>query len=119
MNKILIGIKLFNNADYFSAHDFFEEEWRSCNSSDKLFFQGLTQISVGSFHFASGNFSGSLSQYKKALDKLEKYLPSYKNVDIQNIVLEFNAVVEELQSYFSKEIDSLKGVQLPTIKILN
>ncbi len=48
MLNITEGIKLFNNSDFFAAHDFFEGLWMEAKK-DKLFYQGLIQVSVGCF----------------------------------------------------------------------
>jgi predicted metal-dependent hydrolase len=41
LKDISEGIRLFNEADFFSAHDFFENCWLECAKADKLFFQDL------------------------------------------------------------------------------
>ncbi|MCB9219020.1 MAG: DUF309 domain-containing protein, partial [Ignavibacteriales bacterium] len=43
MIDISEGIKLYNNCDFFSAHDFFEDIWMDAEKSEKEFFQGLVQ----------------------------------------------------------------------------
>ncbi len=114
MDKFLLGISLFNDADYFSAHDAFEDEWRGCNNNDKLFFQGLTQIAVGSFHFASGNYKGSLSQFKKGVTKLRQYLPDYKNVDLSLLIENITEIIDILESNFDKKVN-MNQIDIPKI----
>ncbi len=86
LKDISEGIRLFNDADFFSAHDFFEDCWLNCANDEKAFFQGLVQISVGSFHLLSGNFKGSKSQYSKGIKKLEKYIPFFCDLDIKKLL---------------------------------
>lgn len=116
LKDILAAISLFNNGDYFAAHDFFEELWVEADKIDRLFFQGLIQVSVGSYHLINGNRKGSLSQFKKGTRKLKNYLPDYLNVDVQTLLLELKPIIEKLNS--SSEINDLKMLSnlIPTIK---
>lgn len=104
---ILAGIKLFNNADFFSAHDFFEDRWVECNREERLFFQGLVHVSVGCYHLISGNYKGSLSQFTKGKNKLSGYLPSYHNINLQILVNDIEFITQELNSG-SSNIDPKK-----------
>jgi hypothetical protein len=99
------GIKLFNNADFFSAHDFFESCWIECDKADKLFFQGMVQISVGCYHLISGNQKGCLSQFRKGIEKLRVYLPSHKNINLEPLVRKIELLSESLdENLFNQDI---------------
>ncbi|MFZ1288571.1 MAG: DUF309 domain-containing protein [Melioribacteraceae bacterium] len=97
MIDISEGVLLFNDCDFFAAHDFFEEVWMSAIKSEKEFFQGLVQISVGSFHLICGNKNGAKSQLTKGKFKLEQYLPSFYNVNIIKLVSELSILVEKIE----------------------
>ena len=53
---------------------------------DRLFYQGLIQTAVGLYHMTNGNLRGARSQFGKALDKLERYLPAYHGIDTGHLV---------------------------------
>ncbi len=88
MVDIQRGIDLFNDADFFSAHDYFEDLWMNCEKKDRLFYQGLVQISVGSYHLICANYKGALSQYNKGTEKLNKYVPNYLGVNLKKLLRE-------------------------------
>ncbi|MEW5843216.1 MAG: DUF309 domain-containing protein [Bacteroidota bacterium] len=44
MKDIIEGIRLFNESDFFSAHNIFEELWAESDREDRCFFQGLVLI---------------------------------------------------------------------------
>ena len=75
------GIEQFNTQCFFEAHDTWEELWRETSGPDRLFYQGLIQTAVGLYHLTNGNLRGARSQFGKALDKLEHYLPTYHGID--------------------------------------
>lgn len=97
MDNIIRGIELFNDADFFAAHDFFEDLWIDSNTDQKFFYQGLVHVSVACFHLISGNVTGALSQYSKGKMKLEKYVPDYAGVDVENLIVSINKIVSEIQ----------------------
>jgi len=80
------GIEQFNAQCFFEAHDTWEELWRDTSGPDRLFYQGLIQAAVGLYHLANGNFRGARSQFGKALDKLERYLPAYHGIDTAHLI---------------------------------
>jgi len=97
LEDILQGIELFNNCDFFEAHDFFEDLWFESNLIDKKFYQSLVHISVGSFHLISGNYFGTVSQFEKFVKKIEYYLPEYKNINTEKLKLEILVLLNDLK----------------------
>lgn len=112
--NIMEGIDLFNNHMFFEAHDFFEDIWMECDNKDRLFFQGLVQISVGCFHFISGNYKGALSQWKKSSGKLKKYLPKYRKIDIESLIIDLNVLILEVENGFNDNKNKIEII--PKIK---
>jgi len=94
LRDISEGIRLFNESDFFSAHDFFEDCWMECSREERLFFQGMVQISVGCFHLLSGNFKGSVNQYNKGIKKLENYRPSYAGINLEKLLREVDIIIK-------------------------
>ena len=118
LEDIIAGIELFNNADFFSAHDFFEELWFESKRDDKLFFQGLVQISVGCYHLICGNYKGASSQLNKGKTKLRSYLPSYKNLDLKKLLTEIELLLLDLNKSFSDSNYKVDISKLPKLIVL-
>lgn len=94
------GIKLFNNTDFFAAHDFFEELWMNAEQKDRLFFQGMVQISVAGYHLTHNNLNGAQSQYIKSTDKLKNYLPEYYGVNLKKLLDDAEEVKRNIANHF-------------------
>lgn len=92
------GINLFNGSYYFEAHDHFEEIWMETNGLNKLFYQGLIQVSVGSYHFTRNNYTAAHSQFSKAKNKLEKYVPIHLFVDVEKIIDELARIILQIET---------------------
>lgn len=82
------GIEEFNNHYFFEAHDTLEDLWHGTRGHDRLFLQGLIQVSVGFYHFLNRNFKGAHSQWTKAEQKLHQYLPSHRDVNVEKLLIE-------------------------------
>ena len=63
------GLAHFRNADYFAAHDAWEEVWQGLRGRQRLFWQAMIQLAVGAYHYTNGNRRGCLGQWSKALQK--------------------------------------------------
>ena len=63
------GLARFRNADYFAAHDAWEEVWQGLRGRQRLFWQAMIQLVVGAYHYTNGNRRGCQGQWRKALHK--------------------------------------------------
>ena len=112
MVDISIGIQLFNSTDFFSAHDFFEDLWMSAEQKDRLFFQGMVQISVANYHLVHNNLNGAQSQYRKCTEKLKNYLPNYYGVNLKKLLDDADKVKRNIADHF---VDNKNQIDLSLI----
>ena len=77
------GIAEFNGTFFFECHDTLEELWMETSGKDRLFLQGLIQISVGFYHFFNENYKGAASQLTRGLGKLESYRPGHCGIELE------------------------------------
>ena len=66
------GLAHFRAADYFAAHDAWEEVWQGLRGRRRLFWQAMIQLAVGAYHYTNGNGRGCRGQWNKALDKCRR-----------------------------------------------
>ncbi len=59
----LAGILLFNEGDFFGAHEVWEDLWSRSHGDQRRFVQGLIHAAVGLCHFGNGNLAGALKLY--------------------------------------------------------
>lgn len=115
MIDISDGIKLFNNADFFDAHDYFENLWIEAGQKDRLFFQGMVQISVASYHFVHNNLNGAQNQYRKCSDKLKNYLPDYYGVNVKKLLDDADKVKRNIADHFVDNKNLIDKSLIPKI----
>lgn len=63
------GQTLFNDEEFFEAHEVWEELWHVEQGRDRAFVQALIQVAAHLVHLRKGNWSGASSVGKLARDK--------------------------------------------------
>lgn len=79
------GLRLFNEGEYFLAHETLEEHWIEADEAERDFYQGLIHLAVGFHHHERGNRRGAASQFRKALRRLERYPDRHDRVDVATV----------------------------------
>ena len=80
--RYLGGIILFNEGDYFEAHEVWESLWLDYAGPDRSFYQGLIQAAVGLLHFANGNLRGAKKLYTTSKMYMEQYGVKHLGLDL-------------------------------------
>jgi uncharacterized protein len=69
----LQGIQLFNEHEFFDAHEAWEDVWHTAYGIKHEFYQGMIQAAVALEHYRRSNPRGVLSLHKS-------YPPKFRNV---------------------------------------
>ncbi len=74
------GVRLFNDARYFEAHEVLEDVWRGSQGESRRFLQGLVQVAVALHHDSTGNRVGAASVLARARRNLAPYGAEYGGI---------------------------------------
>jgi predicted metal-dependent hydrolase len=80
--RYLAGILLFNQQDYFEAHEVWEDLWSESHGNQRRFYQGLLQAAVGLCHYSNGNLGGAMKLYRSSRDYLAACGPVFQGLDL-------------------------------------
>jgi len=58
-DSLSIALNLFNNHEWYEAHDAFEEIWNFVDGDERQVIQGILQVAVSQFHLSKGNLNGA------------------------------------------------------------
>ncbi|HXA27411.1 MAG TPA: DUF309 domain-containing protein [Candidatus Angelobacter sp.] len=83
---LLEGIRLFNAAQWFEAHEVLEEAWIAERGPLRLLYQGILQVGVGLHHARNGNRRGALSLLDRGMHRLAPFEPERLGVDVARLV---------------------------------
>jgi len=94
--RYLEGIALFNECEFFEAHDVWEELWADYQGPSRKFYQGLIQAAVCLHHFGNGNIRGAKKLYFGCRRYLEEYLPHHEGIDLAKFFTELENCCAEI-----------------------
>lgn len=94
--RYLKGIELFNECDYFEAHDVWEELWADYQGPSRKFYQGLIQTAVCLHHFGNGNIRGAKKLYNGSRAYLEEYRPHHEGIDLDKLFADMEKCCAEI-----------------------
>ncbi|OLC89818.1 MAG: hypothetical protein AUH86_24750 [Acidobacteria bacterium 13_1_40CM_4_58_4] len=81
----LRGIKLFNSAAFFEAHEVLEDVWRAAPEPERKFLQGVIQVAVALYHHGNGNLVGARSLLDRASKNLSAYPESFGGIELTRL----------------------------------
>jgi hypothetical protein len=81
-----LGISLFNNAQFFAAHEELEDVWRAAPPENKKFLQGVVQIAVAFHHYSTGNRVGMRSVLERAIRNLAQPSGSFGQIELPSLL---------------------------------
>jgi hypothetical protein len=64
------AVALFNAAEWYEAHDVFEELWHETAEPERRTLQGILQVAVAQLHLQRGNTRGATILFGEALGRL-------------------------------------------------
>jgi uncharacterized protein len=106
--RYLAGIRLFNDHDFFEAHDVWEEYWTELAGADRRFVQGLIQAAVGLVHFGNGNLRGAVKLYHSSRDYMTP-------LETPHLGLDRAAFWRQMEHCFAVALTAPEGVPRPEL----
>ena len=89
----LDGIQLFNEHEYFDAHEAWEDVWHMAYGLKHDFYQGLIQCAVALEHYRRSNPRGVLSLYNSYRPKFRDVPPVFMGLDVARFLAEMHEVL--------------------------
>ena len=105
----LEGIRLFNECEFFEAHEAWEELWTDEHGPSRKFLQGLIQAAVALHHFGNGNIRGAKKLFYTSRGYLEAYRPKHLGLDL-------DAFAQSMERCFADVVASSE--EFPNIEIV-
>lgn len=94
--KYMRAVCLFNEGDYFNAHDLWEEIWGESTGLEKQFYQTLIQVAVALLKWQSGIPGGAIKMYHAAHKNFLTLPDNYQGLDISKLESDFTGLLSGL-----------------------
>ena len=91
------GLELFNQGEYFEAHEALELAWREETGPVRELYRGILQIGVAYYHILRGNYLGALKMFKRSRPWLAPFPDQCRGVDLASFREDYREVEEALR----------------------
>lgn len=89
------GIHLFNQGEFWHAHEQWEICWRAAQGMDADFYQALIQSAAALMKWRQGNLRGLRLNWAKAQRRLSRLPAFYRGIDLARLQTAMTAVVND------------------------
>jgi hypothetical protein len=100
------GIHLFNEHEFFEAHEVWEDIWHMAYGLKHDFYQGLIQCAVALEHYRRSNPRGVVSLYQSYRPKFKHVPPVFMGLDVMKFLADMH---EALRPVIEAEPAKQKG----------
>ena len=91
------GLRLYDAAEFFAAHEAWESVWLSAQEPEKTFLQGLIQVTAAFHHLQRENQLGTSRLLRAALGRLEPYPVDFGGISVDLLCHEIRAWLQALE----------------------
>jgi len=91
------GIKLFNEGEFYEAHDPLELAWMKTRSPERDLYQGILLIGLAYFQISQGNYRGAMKMFNKGQRNLMSLGKTLLGVDITKLQADAKIVEETIR----------------------
>lgn len=92
------GVALFNNGEFWRAHEAWEGVWLRRSEESRLFYQGIIQAAAG-YHLAveRPRIPGAIRNFEKSLEKLALFPSPFLGIDVIELMESMRGAIEVLR----------------------
>ena len=96
-DALLTALNLFNNHEWYEAHDAFEEIWNTVDGDERQVIQGILQVAVSQFHLSKGNLNGATILLGEGLGRIKTRTKINLGIDLESFCLCLEKLLRKLQ----------------------
>ncbi len=91
----LVGLKLFNQGEYFEAHEALEIAWREDLTPIRDVYRSILQVGVGYYHILRGNYTGALKMFQRCRYWLAPFPDHCRGINLARLRADY----QEIEKY--------------------
>jgi uncharacterized protein len=89
-------VLLFNQGEYFEAHEVLEHPWLRAGEPERTFLKGLIHAAVALHHYRRGNGHGARVKYGSCVRYLSAYHAGFRGVQVEDLVRQMDRFFADL-----------------------
>ncbi len=110
------GVRLFNQGEFFEAHEVLEIPWRGMTGADREIYQGIIQVAMGFRHATRERWKSAGVLIRRGLGRLEKHEGTWDFLPLSNFVTEVETALKWLDERIRGE-DPNAPLRIPHLPI--
>lgn len=91
------GLRLYEAAEFFAAHEAWENVWLRAHEPEKTFLQGLIQLTAAFHHLQRENRLGTSRLLRAALGRLQHYPEDFGGISVDLLCDDIRAWLKALE----------------------
>lgn len=109
------GLSLFNDGEWFDAHEAWEDIWHLAEGDRKRFYQGLIQCAVAMEHVRRGNPRGVRSVWQSCEPKFAGLPEVYMGINVPRLLADMRRALDPILNLPASAFDPAlpRGRKLP------
>ena len=96
-DELVYALSLFNNQNWYEAHDAFENIWNNLVGDERQIIQGILQVSVSQFHLSKGNLNGATILLGEGLGRIKPRINNNIGIDLESFCNSLEQLLIKLQ----------------------
>ncbi len=104
--KAIEGMELFNQGQYWRAHEALEAAWREETGPIRELYRGILQAGVVYLHVSRGNYAGAIKVYQRCRRWLEPWPEVCRGVEVGRLTRDLDTVMESVQALGPEKLKS-------------
>ncbi len=112
------GWRLFNEKQFWHAHEAWENVWKRRPEESRIFFQGIVQLAAA-YHLllVKNRYGGMMKNFDKAEEKLKLFPSKFLRVDVAELLNAINVAREEVQNIGSGNLEKFSVGLIPVVTL--
>jgi uncharacterized protein len=99
------GFQLFNQGQYWLAHEALEEAWRDELGQVRRLYQGILQAGVVYLHIQRGNWAGAMKVYHRSQRWLSPFPDTCRGIDLARLRADLDRAITEARRLGPEGLD--------------
>ena len=104
------GLRLYQEGQFFAAHEAWESVWLESQEPEKKFLQGLIQVTAAFHHLQRNNLLGAALLLKAARARLERYPVHFGGISV-------DVLCDDIGEWLQTLDEGAPSLQLSTARI--
>ena len=101
------GLRLYNQAKYFQAHEALENAWYAEQEPDRRLYQGILQAGIAFMHARNGYANGVFSMYARCRRWLAPWPDHCRTIDLGKLKSDLRVLVDSVTTLGPNHIQEL------------